>query len=879
MNTEISKVYNPKGVENRRYAQWMKSGYFHADPSSDKPPYTIVIPPPNVTAALHIGHAYNNTIQDVFIRYKKMLGFETLWLPGMDHAGIATQNVVERQLASEGLDRHKLGREKFVERVWEWKEEKGGRIIEQLKMLGCACDWERERFTMDEGLSNAVKEVFVNLYERDLIYRDKYIINWCPRCGTALSDEESEHKEINGHLYHIKYLIEGSSDHVVVATTRPETMLGDTAVAINPDDSRYDKLKGKSVILPLLNRTLRVIEDSFVEPEFGSGVVKVTPAHDPNDFEIGNRHGLERVNILNEDGTLNDNAGPYAGLDRFEARKKVIKDLESEGLMEKIEEHTHSVGHCYRCGTIVEPYLSTQWFVRIKPLAEKAIDAVASGKIKFHPEKWVKTYNHWMENIRDWCISRQLWWGHRIPAYYCDDCGELIVTREEPEHCTKCSGPVRQDTDVLDTWFSSALWPFSTLGWPEETPELKYFYPTNTLVTGHEILFFWVARMIMTGLEFMKEIPFSDVYLHGIVRDEIGRKMSKSLGNGIDPVEMIELYSADAVRYTLLSLASDGQDVRIGKKDFEIGRNFTNKIWNAYRFVSSNKTDENIPEIDHNNLELADEWILSLYNSAIGDMRKSLDRFGVNAALGTAYKFFWGEYCDWYLELIKERLYSGDDEKRKSAIAVAVHILKGSMQLLHPFIPFVTEEVYSTLSNDESIMITDYPETDEERINQDAEDKMLLIQELSRSVRTIRSQMSVPPSVKASLILKGVSDSDEELLTSNRSYLINICRLDSIELNGSRERPKLAATDVVRNIEVIVPLEGIINVEEESDRLNKDLANVEKALKTVVSKLSDKSFIENAPPDIVEKERRKEKDFSEKISKIRTNLEWLSDAR
>ncbi|MCH6573793.1 MAG: valine--tRNA ligase [Bacteroidetes bacterium] len=878
MKKEIGKIYDPKGVEQRRYKQWLENKYFHAEPNSRKTPYTIVIPPPNVTAELHLGHAYNNTLQDILIRYKKMNGFETLWIPGTDHAGIATQNVVEKQLEKEGLDRHKLGREKFIERVWKWKEEKGSRITEQLQLLGCSCDWERERFTMDEGLSLAVKEVFVSLYERDLIYRGKYIINWCPRCGTALSDEEAEHKEINGSLWHIKYSVEGSKDSVTVATTRPETMLGDTAVAINPKDERYKDLVGKTVILPLLDRKLRVIEDSFVDPEFGTGVVKVTPAHDPNDFKMGKRHDLDSVNILNEDGTLNKNAGPYAGLDRFKAREAVVAHLKEQDLLVKVEDHTHSVGHCYRCGTIVEPYLSTQWFVKIGPLAEKALDAVKSKKIKIHPAKWDKTYYHWMENIRDWCISRQLWWGHRIPAYHCTECGEIIVAREEPKECSKCSGKLKQDPDVLDTWFSSGLWPFSTLGWPEKTKELEKFYPTNTLVTGQDILFFWVARMIMTGLEFMENIPFTDVYLHGVVRDEQGRKMSKSLGNGIDPIEMVEMYSADAVRFTLMSLAPDGLDIRVSEKEFEIGRNFTNKIWNAFRFIYSHLDETQLPEIQSDKLELADRWILSRYNRAISEINQEIDNFKLSTALDKAYKFFWGEYCDWYLELIKERLYSEDKEGKDSALAVAVTVLKGALQLLHPFVPFVTEEVYSTLSGEESIMLSVYPESSEEMMNSQAEKDMTLLQALSTSVRSIRSQMSVPPSVKGSLIILGATDAETKIIKDNRSYIGNLCKLDSISFNGKVDRDKLAATDIVGNIELIVPLEGLIDTDVEAERLNKDLDNVEKALLTVKKKLSDKSFLQNAPDDIVEKERQKEKDFSAKISKIKTNLEWVTNA-
>jgi valyl-tRNA synthetase len=719
MQNDIPKVYEPHAIEEKWYGFWLEKNFFHAEPDPDKKPYCIVIPPPNVTAQLHMGHAFNNTIQDIFIRYHRMLGEQAMWMPGTDHAGIATQNVVERSLREEeGVTRHDLGREKFVERVWEWKKLYGSTIVNQLKRLGCSCDWERERFTMDEGLSRAVMEVFVRLYEKGLIYRGKYIINWCPRCLTALSDEEAEHQDHEGNLWHIRYPIKDSNAHIVVATTRPETMLGDTAVAVNPYDERYRDLVGKTVILPVIGREMPVVADEHVDPSFGTGLVKVTPAHDPNDYWIGQRHELEFVNVLNEDATMNENAGPYENYDRFKCREELVEELKEKGLLEKVEAHSHAVAHCQRCDTILEPFLSEQWFVKAKPLAEPALEAVLDRRIKFYPEKWTKVYVGWMENIRDWCISRQLWWGHRIPVYYCDGCGHMMVKVEAPSECEKCSsGAIRQDEDVLDTWFSSWLWPFSTMGWPGKTPELDYFYPTQLLATAAEIIFFWVARMIMAGIEFMGDIPFSEIYINGTVRDEIGRKMSKSLGNGIDPLEMIEQYSADSVRFSLMMLAAEGQDINLSASRFEMGRNLSNKIWNAYRLLAMNMEGEPLGQrpaevADIPGEELADHWIISRYYQTVAAVTEGLDGYRLHDAIASIYDFFWHDYCDYYLELIKARVgRDSSSESREVPLQIAVGVMEGCMRLLHPFMPFISEEIWQALDGHRfvSIMINPWP--------------------------------------------------------------------------------------------------------------------------------------------------------------------------
>ncbi len=880
-NTEIPKVYNPKNVEDRWYDYWVQKGYFNAEVNPEKTPYTIVIPPPNVTAALHMGHAYNNTIQDIFIRYKRKQGYEALWLPGTDHAGIATQNVVEKELRKEGKTRFDLGREAFVKRVWEWKEQYGSRIIFQLKKMGCSCDWRRERFTMDEGLSRAVREVFIRLYNKGWIYRGKYIINWCPRCGTALSDEEVEHKELAGKLWYIKYPVKDSAEYLVVATTRPETMLGDTAVAVHPEDERYRHLIGKTVILPLMKREIPVIADRVVDPEFGTGAVKVTPSHDPNDFEIGERHKLPQINILNNDGSLNENAGVYQGLDRFEARKKVVADLEAQGLLVKIEDHTHSVGHCHRCGTVIEPLLSQQWFVRMKDLARPAIEVVKDGRIKFHPaERWLKTYINWLENIRDWCISRQLWWGHRIPVYYCQDCGHMMAAQEMPPHCEKCgSTRLKQDEDVLDTWFSSWLWPFSTLGWPDDTPELRYFYPTDTLVTGPDIIFFWVARMVMAGMEFMKDIPFKDVYLNGIVRDHLGRKMSKSLGNGIDPVEVIEKYSADAMRFTLIMLSSEGQDINLAESHFEMGRNFSNKIWNAFRFLALNMDEPRDNYRDYQaHYQLMDRWILSRLQRAIAGVGGNLDNFRINDSLNAVYRFFWHEFCDWYLELIKPRL-SADaaPEERATALSIATHVMKTSMSLLHPYIPFITEEIWHRLKSgdEESIVVSPWPEVVEELIDQEAEARMRFLQETIGAVRNIRSELNVPPAKWATLKFKTDEAEKDALLNRYAAYLRQLARVERIEKIPAEEKVAAAAVAVVDGVELFVPLAGLIDISAEKKRLEKEIGRLEGQIAGLEKKLSNEQFLTRAPERVVQQERKKLQSFRDKLTKLKNNLAQL----
>src|SRR3990170_6253726 len=739
----MEKIFEPKKIEERWYKFWLEKGYFHANENSDKKSYCIVIPPPNITGALHIGHALNNTIQDILTRWKRMEGFNTLWMPGTDHAGIATQNVIERQLLAEGTDRHKLGREEFVERVWKWKERSGGDIIRQLKRLGASCDWERERFTMDEGLSKAVREVFVRLYDEGLIYKGDRLINWCPRCHTALSDLEVEHEEQKGHLYHIKYPVKNTSDFITIATTRPETMLGDTAVAVNPDDERYKNFTGKIVTLPIVNREIPVIADSYVDKNFGTGALKITPAHDPNDFEIGTRHNLLQVKVIAEDGTMNENAGKYKGLDRFKCRKALLSDLENEGFLIKVEDYVHSVGKCYRCKTIVEPNLSKQWFVKIKPLSEPALEAVKDGRIRIIPKGWENTYFEWMNNIKDWCISRQIWWGHRIPAWNCLDCGDITVSKTDVKECSKCkSKNIEQESDVLDTWFSSALWPFSTLGWPENTKELEAFYPTSVLVTSFDILFFWVARMIMMGLKFRGDIPFRDVYIHALVRDSEGQKMSKSKGNVIDPLIMMEKYGTDAFRFTLAAFAAQGRDIKLSEERIEGYRNFANKIWNAFRFAMMNLEDyissQDIvgqgfslavskPEGLPYNLQLSDRWIISRLQKAIADTRKGLTEYKFNESAGTIYQFFWHELCDWYIEIIKPRL-AASPEERKTAQSVLLYVMENSLRLLHPFMPFITEELWQQLPHKgDSIMAAEYPVYNEALLNEENEKEMNLI--------------------------------------------------------------------------------------------------------------------------------------------------------
>ena len=877
---EISKIYDPKIVEDKWYDIWLEKRYFSAKVNKSKIPYVIVIPPPNVTDRLHMGHAFNNTIQDIYIRYKRKSGYEALWQPGTDHAGIATQNAVERSLKKENLSRHDLGREKFVEKVWEWREKYGSTIIHQLKKLGCSCDWERERFTMDDGLSDAVSEVFIRLYEKGLIYKGKYIINWCPRCSTALSDEEVQHRETHGHLWYFNYPIKDSKDFVIVATTRPETMLGDTAVAINPNDERYSNIKDKTVILPLMEREIPVVMDEYVDPEFGTGVVKVTPAHDPNDFAMGQRHNLQQINIMHPNGNLNENAGKYKNLDRFVARNQVVQDMTTLGLMEKVTSHHHNVGHCHRCNTIIEPFLSEQWFVKVEPLAKPALDVVKQNKVKLHPhDRWFKTYEHWMENVRDWCISRQLWWGHRIPVYYCDDCGEMMVSKNAPEKCVKCkSQNIRQDEDVLDTWFSSWLWPFSTLGWPEETPDLKYFYPTDLLVTGPDIIFFWVARMIMAGLEFIDEIPFKDVLLNGIVRDEKGKKMSKSLGNGIDPLEMIDKFSADAVRFTVVMLSSEGQDINLSKSHFEMGRNFSNKIWNAYRFLSMHLKEVECDYMKYqDHFELSDLWIVSRFQKTIKELNQNLEQFKVNEGLNTVYHFFWHDYCDWYLELIKKRLYQEEGEvDKKTALSVASYIMKETMNLLHPYIPFITEEVWQTFKCNEemSIVVADWPKYKDETINEKAEKSMLWIQNAISTIRNIRAEMNVPPGKTSPLFIR-TNENRQELINSSFSYFNSLAKVESIKIYNDTLDNVVKATAVVDDTELFIPLAELIDVDIEKSRLSKEIERLESINKDIIGKLENKNFVDKAPESVVLAEKEKMQNNQEKLKKLNENLNRL----
>ncbi len=885
----MQKQYDPTSVEDKVYEKWISEGMFHADETSDKKAYSIVIPPPNVTGILHMGHALNNTVQDILIRYKKMNGYETLWMPGTDHAGIATQNVVERKLAQEGINRHDLGREAFVKEVWKWKEEYHATITNQLKKMGTACDWERERFTMDEGLSNAVRKVFVMLYNDGLIYRGKYIINWCPRCRTALSDEEAEHKEMQGKLWYFKYPCADGTGHVMVATTRPETMLGDTAVAVNPSDKRYADLVGKTVILPLANREIPVIADDFVDKEFGTGAVKVTPAHDPNDFLMGQRHAMEPIVVMDESAVM---CGPipekYIGLDRFACRRHIVEDMEKEGLLEKTEDHTNAVGHCYRCHTVVEPYYSDQWFVKMKPLAEKALQAAYDNEITFYPARWRKTYIEWMENIRDWCISRQIWWGHRIPVWYCDACGEIVVSEETPDTCPACgSSSLRQDNDVLDTWFSSWLWPFSTMDWPEETPVYKKFYPTDTLVTAPEILFFWVARMIMAGLYCTGKLPFTDIVLHGTVRDATGKKMSKSLGNSIDPLEIIAQYGADALRFSMINITAQGADVFLSRDTFDIGRNFANKLWNASRFLLSNidnqlKCDA-LPPAD--TFKAEDTWILSRLNTIIQDCRTAIDSFRLNEACRIIYDFTWHDYCDWYVEAKKVDLYQDEDAERKNnALNLCSYLLANILKLLHPIMPFITEEIWGYLHEKVSypgviesdrIMHTAFPQEEKGQLNEDISQKFSLLKEVIIALRTIRSENNVPPDKKGSAVIIPTSEEDAAWLTSQAPLINLFAKLDKTNVDCNAAKPGFAGQGVVMGIQVFLELEGLIDKQIEIERLSKEIAHLEKIATGTKKRLENDSFVKKAPEAVVAKEKEKYQGILVNLEKLQKSLEEL----
>ncbi len=884
----LSKAYDFKGVETKWYDKWMEQGLFIATMDKDKPNFSMVIPPPNVTGVLHIGHALNNTLQDILVRYKRMDGYNTLWVPGTDHAGIATQNVVERQIAQEGLTRHDLGRDKFIERVWDWKAKSGGRIIEQLKRLGCSCDWSRERFTMDEGLSRAVREVFVRLYEEGLIYKGDYIINWCPRCHTALADIEVEHELGEGRLWYIKYPIakepggEPSGKFLIVATTRPETMLGDTAVAVNPKDERYKDLIGKEIILPLIGRRIPVIADEHVDPEFGTGAVKVTPAHDFNDFEIANRHNLPRINIFDVNAKLTKEAGPYEGLDRFEARKAVLKDLEKHGLLEKEEPHSLAAGTCYRCKTIVEPRLSKQWFVKIKPLAEPALEAVRTGKTKIVPPNWIRTYEEWMTNIRDWCISRQIWWGHRIPAWTCKDCGELHVKRSAPEKCDRCgSKNLEQETDVLDTWFSSALWPFSTLGWPDRTKELEFFYPTSVLITSFDILFFWVARMMMMGLHFMKDVPFYYVYLHALVRDAKGQKMSKSKGNVIDPLTIMEKYGTDAVRFTLAAFAAQGRDIKLSEDRIEGYRHFVNKIWNAARLVlmHASKEEDYEKDLEVSRLNTTEKWILTRLNNTVKTVRSALDNFDFDIGAKELYKFFWREYCDWYLELSKAELSSNEGERSKISKKVALTVLDVSLRLLHPFMPFVTEELWHHLPGKKDyIMISSFPkEISEWHFNEEVAEIELLKQIIS-GIRNIRSEVGIHPGKEVKAVVLCHSELSNKIISDHKREIMTLARVIEIDkIKDLSDKPSGAASFIHEQIEVFVPLEGLVDVDKELQKIAKEKEKAQKELKRIEGKLSNKNFLEKAPTEIVEKEKEKKEVLIAKLEKLEAHERMLRE--
>jgi valyl-tRNA synthetase len=874
----IDKRFNPGEAEKKWYDYWIREGYFHAGGRDERPAYCIVIPPPNVTGSLHIGHALDITLQDIMIRWKRMSGFNTLWLPGTDHAGIATQNVVEKDLHSKGEDRHRLGREKFIEKVWEWKRRYGGAIINQLKSMGASCDWSRERFTLDEGLSRAVREVFIRLYEEGLIYRGDYIINWCPRCHTAISDLEVEHEEKKGKLYFIRYAFAREEGDIVVATTRPETYLGDTAVAVNPADERYRDVVGKTVILPVLNREIPVIADRFVDSTFGTGAVKVTPAHDPNDFEIAKRHDLPFITIMSGSGQMTAEAGPYEGQDRFECRKNVIKELQASGRIERITDHDLAIGHCYRCKTVVEPCLSKQWFVKIKPLAEEAIRAVKEKQVRIIPSGWERSYFDWMENIRDWCISRQIWWGHRIPVWYCDRCDKITVSRETPLSCA-CGGELRQDEDVLDTWFSSALWPFSTLGWPDDTEDLKAFYPTSVLITGFDILFFWVARMVMMGLKFMGSEPFRHVYIHALIRDEEGQKMSKSKGNVVDPLRMTEEYGTDAFRFTLAAYAAQGRDIKFSEKRVEGYKHFVNKIWNASRFIFMNMREEDeirsVGEVKA--LSLADRWILSRLSSVASEVNESLQEYRFNDAAGLLYRFVWHEFCDWYLEMVKPGLYSDDAESRISAISTLIHVIEKTLALLHPFMPFLTEEIWQQIPGErdvESICVRRYPLSDDGIKDPEAEQKMEVIIDAISGIRSIRGELNISPSLEIRAVIR-TQDGTDEILKGNLLYLKKLARVGEIEIGDAVESPKNSASEIKPLMEIFVPLKGIIDTEVEIERLKKDIKKHETELAFIGKKLSNEGFIRKAPKEVVDKKRANYDEIKDKIKSFTANIEKL----
>ena len=876
----MPKVYDPKTFEKKWYAYWEENRLFHAEAEPEKTPYSIVIPPPNVTGQLHMGHAMDNTLQDILIRWRRMQGYNTLWMPGCDHAGIATQAKVEESLREEGLSRYDLGREKFLERVWAWKEKFGHRIMSQLRSLGSSCDWERERFTMDEGCSRAVREVFVSLYEEGLIYQGTRITNWCPRCHTALSDIEVEHETEGGKLWHLRYKFADGEDYVEIATTRPETMFGDTGVAVHPDDERYRGMVGRMLILPIVNRQIPLFADEYVDPSFGTGAVKVTPAHDPNDFDMGERHGLAQVKVIENDGTMGDGAGRYAGMDRYACRKALVEELAALGVLVRTEEHEHAVGHCSRCHTTVEPLVSKQWFVKMASLAQPAIEAVRDGRIRFVPERFTKIYENWLDNIRDWCISRQLWWGHRIPAWYCDDCGKVSVSRTDLTTCPACGGShLHQDEDVLDTWFSSALWPFETMGWPEKTPELRQFYPTNTLVTGYDIIFFWVARMVMMGLKFGGDIPFRHVFIHGLVRDGQGRKMSKSLGNGIDPVEVIEKYGADTLRFMLVTGNTPGNDMRFYWERVEAARNFANKLWNASRFMLMNLEGfdgQFVPEAA--DYTLADRWILSRYARTSAAVTENLEKFELGEAARGLYEFIWGELCDWYIELVKARLYEEDGRSRRTAQYVLGYVLERTLRLLHPFMPFITEEIWQHIPHEgKSIMTAPWPKGEESWLREEDEAAMAAIMEVIKAIRNMRAEVNAAPGKKSEAILHVADAAQQRIFAANDGYLRALAEAEPMTiLSAAAEKPENAMTAVAGGVEIYLPLKGLIDVEKETARLAKERDGLVNEIARTEGKLANEKFVAKAPAEVVAKEREKLAAAEEKKRVVEERLRYLA---
>lgn len=877
MAKELEKNYNPADIEQRLYGKWEQNKYFHAEVDRSRKPFTIVMPPPNITGQLHMGHALDNTIQDILIRTKRMQGYEALWVPGTDHASIATEAKIVEKMREEGVTKEDLGRDKFLERAWEWKRQYGGRIVAQLKKIGSSCDWDRERFTMDEGCNKAVKEVFVNLYDKGLIYRGERIINWCPHCLTSISDAEVNYEDQAGHFWHLRYPLSDGSGYINLATTRPETLLGDTAVAVNPNDDRYKDMIGKTVILPIVHREIPIIADEYVEMDFGTGVVKITPAHDPNDFEVGLRHNLEVINVMTEDAKIVDDYAKYAGMDRYEARKAIVADLEAEGALVKIEDYSHNVGTCYRCKTTVEPRVSKQWFVKMEPLAGPAIEAVRNGDTKFVPPHFDKTYYHWLENIRDWCISRQLWWGHRIPAFYCDDCGEMVVTKENEAFCPKCGKKMRQDPDTLDTWFSSALWPFSTLGWPEKTEELDYFYPTSVLVTGYDIIFFWVIRMMFSGLEHAGNVPFKNVLIHGLVRDSQGRKMSKSLGNGIDPLEVIEKYGADALRFTLITGNAPGNDMRFYYERVEASRNFANKVWNASRFIMMNMPEDGIQSVDKASLTNADKWILSKVNTLVKDVTDNIEKFELGVAADKLYSFIWEEFCDWYIEMVKPRLYSDDNTTKEAALYTLKTVLETSLKLLHPYMPFVTEEIYCTLNEDaETLMTEKWPEYTEELNFAAEEEAVEIIKEAVRNIRNVRAGMNVPPSKKAQVYIVTESDKIANIFEDGKVFFQTLSYASEVLIQKDKSGiGEDAVSAVIENANIYMPFAELVDIDKEIERLKKEEEKLEKELTRVNGMLSNEKFISRAPAAKIEEEQEKQAKYTQMMKQVKEQLAHL----